>query len=290
MSPNIQTVHRRPAKGAYYMVALYHDNWADPDPVLYTTNSSSLNEAPGNWKSVPDMKVVVGKRSGLMKEKSTTITLQQDEFLSRLSSGEPHQRMFCRIIERSVSIEGSTGDLESALTVFTGQLTRTFKNHRRKLGSTHLVLENWKSRLDIPVNQGIVEPNCVQPFLGGKCALGLNIVDFRQTANIIGIDGKVITITDPGVTNKAGFWWRRGTIKVFNKEIVIDDWSEVLPETFYMVEDIPSDWQGESSELLPGCDKEYLSGCTLHENTDNFSGFGYAVPAYLPVIETGKSG
>lgn len=103
----------------------------------------------------------------------------------------------------------------------------------------------------------------------------------------------VDTVLHPGATNsvitsRPHEWWKRGFLAKDGLRISIADWRYFIlgggVHTFILNRIPPESWQGASVVLHPGCPRT-PAACAERNNSENYGGIGYGIPAYNPVLE-----
>lgn len=146
-------------------------------------------------------------------------------------------------------------------------------------GCWHPDTDKFLTPADYPIG-GVRKVNVIctiDPDLSSrKVTLGVD------TAKHPGADSRVL------ISRPAG-WWVRGYLEKDGLRISIADWrywlAGVGEHTWILNRIPPEDWQGASMVLHPGCPRTPLA-CSQRNNSINFGGMGYGIPAYNPVLET----
>lgn len=278
-----------PSKESHCLIQFMYGDPVEPTWALYTDDQSTQHTFLGPHTSTPAMKINVPEITALLKEKPAKLIMQEDAFLLALSKGGANSPTSCFIWEVNKTLGESSQDTKT-LMLFRGRVSRSVRNYKGKSGSVLVEIKNWKSRLDLPINPGVVEHHCGWPLFGGKCALGLTASAFEKLGTIDAVDGKVLTVDGTNITLNPDRWWHRGTVKFNGLELGIREWRANNPTKLFLVREAPPEWVGETATFLPGCDNLYSSCRDKFANEQFFMGPGFAVPDYMPLLETGRAG
>lgn len=227
-----------------------------------TTRATVLEER--EYASVPAIDVKASKRTGTLEEATWSLTMVADDFLRRLSSGEPHAPVDVRILER-IEEDGRA----DVLTLFNGRVARAIRNPQGRSGLVRLELRTWKGG-ELDILGGIpCHGRCPWIFTGRGCFLAGGPALLIQTGTLTAIDGATVTIT--GLTPPRDRYFDQGFVELDGLRIGVKDYDSGTD--LVLRRQPPDDWLNETVEVMPGCDKE-LATCKLWLNEDNFGGVG----------------
>ena len=102
------------------------------------------------------------------------------------------------------------------------------------------------------------------------------------------IDGTLLTGTvSPDRSGSDATYYHRGTIEntADGVRLTIRKWDLSDPTKFYLSSAAPSSWAGETLVIHGGCDKTIETCRDRWNNESQFSGYGYSIPPYNPVLE-----
>lgn len=263
-------------------------NYGDPETVVkYTDRAGDYLDFPAQ----PAMQVSVPPNDGTLDDKPCRVILPIDDFSRRISDGLPHAPV--SLLVREIVLPASGGAQQaSALTLFRGRVTQTIRNYQSRADTVAVEALQAKSRLKValglPCNH-----HCVFTLFGAGCSTGAfgepALADEVQTGTIDAVDGRRVTISGLSAHPSDPKFWHRGYVRIGGERdlrILIRDWDGDLDATlFHLASRPPSDWLGLPVFVTPGCDKTPETCDGRWDNLENFGGYGYAIPAYNPVIE-----
>lgn len=283
---------------ASYTTVLFEYNSGDQKG--YTDHTTDLQG--GLFESVPSMKLTIPENTGLFDGKVFRVVLPRvvggvtDTFLDRLSSGSPHAPVAVTVTEHNIPQLGS--DLADEVILFKGKLTKAVRNYQGRADAVALEGQTALSQLDAAMGMAC-NHHCIFNLFGRGCSTGdgsggqeadgtaaSGPQKNTETAlvTITAIVGKTVTAIPPAKSDDRH--WHRGYMEFEGLRIGIRDYdASVDANTFHLVNRPPSHWNGNQVDLVPGCDKSVETCDGRWGNKDNFGGFGYAIPAYNPLLE-----
>lgn len=271
-------------KQSYAMLAF---SFGSPQVVLGYTNWT--HEVVNNGIAhlpTPNLTMRIPRNSGTFKEQKAQVTLPLDAFTTPLTSGEPIAPV--RVVISEFTFAASGNPSADRLILYMGELHSAVRNTSNRNDRVLLRFETIKERLSasggIPSNH-----QCAHPFTGTGCfynptaqlKVGTVVSTSQSGATISGV-------TAPSVPGGllADTTYRKGWLERDGIRVLIREWNSIDPEKFVTKRRLPNSWVGETVIVHPGCSKEIEICRGRYDNEEHFGGYGYAIPAYLPVIET----
>jgi len=272
--------YARPEKEGFVLVTFFYG-----DGLTTQSRYTDWDQPFLGHTSEPRMALSIPENEGTFDKRELRITLPQDIFTTRASSGVPHSPMYVIIEELTRGL--FTGDQSSQKILYGGRITRTIRNFQGQNGRVAFFSLPIKSRLDVamglPCNH-----QCGWTLFHGGCG----VTPVSVTGDIDSSDGTEITVTTLGVTTPGGtdaFYWKRGYAVKDGLRIAIRDYNGgVDTSKLYMARPVPIDWVGGLNDIqfVPGCDKTVETCIARWNGEEFFMGLGYAIPAYQPNFET----
>jgi len=284
----------RPEKAQFHLVTF---KFGSPEQTLRFTNWDSPIDPTGlNFVSLPSMEFDLTPNVGTFGEESTKLKMviesKTQAFLDPLTRGTPFAQVKVQIEE--IIDPAKIGDAGSTQFVDSGTIHRCRRNAEGKSGLCVLEVRKEKSVLDVSLAFQ-VNAHCVWRLNGVGCTEATHSPSGYVTRDIsISIDGKVITINDPGlIFDLAGTRsWTRGFISFDGVNIGIFNYDKSqdgnTTKTFQLVRQPGVEWEGQVVTFFPGCTKQIDGdgGCrSAWDNEEGNGSSGYAIPAYHPVTE-----
>ena len=272
---------RQPHKTDFTAVRFTYGETANPTVLAITdwTENTSIPGISGGFQSDPSLAVKLPQFNGVLKESPARVTISdQYDLALALIEGTPHSTVVVEIWKFSESTL-STGD--SLLKHFSGIVTRADGRPDGKQDRVALYASNLKSRLSValglPANH-----HCILPFNGFGCRLGATPAAPVSRA-VVSITRNVLVSTLFTLVPKHRYV--RGYIEFEGLRIGIRDF-EPSTSTFVLFQEPPSTWDTATVTFIEGCDKS-LETCRDDKlNEDNFGGYGHAMLARHPMLET----
>lgn len=275
----------QPMKRSFLLVTF---SYGDPLVVVkYTDRAGDYLDFPAQ----PAMQVTVPQNDGTLDDKPCRVILPVDAFSLRLSDGLPHAPV--SLLVREIVLPAAGGEQQaSALTLFRGRVTQVTRNYQNRADTVAIEALQAKSRLKVamglPCNH-----HCVFTLFGRGCTTNAfgepKLADEVQVGSLTLINGRKVTITGLPAHPTDPKFWHRGYVRVGGTNdlrILIRDWDGDVDATlFHLASRPPSSWLGLPVFVIPGCDKTAETCASRWDNLENFGGYGYAIPAYNPVIE-----
>ncbi|MCW8137309.1 MAG: hypothetical protein KIT58_00185 [Planctomycetota bacterium] len=278
---------RDPSRGAYLRLT-----FSQPTGVVY--RATDWTEGDGGFVALPGLEVRLPPNTGSLDERPLAIefALGASEFLDSLVSGAPVAPTTLQASEVHASVgpvdttSCAPGAVQSITYGSTWRLVRGIRHPEGRGGVGRAEFVSLKGRLNVPL--GIpATPRCAWAFGDQSCQLDVDALE--ETATIAAIARKRVTLTDPGdaavVTGRdPEGYWRRGSVRLAGLTLPIRDWAPGSYDLELAVEP-PASWVGQVVTLRPGCVGS-LAACREWDNEEHFGGFGKAIPAYNPGLET----
>lgn len=288
----------RPEKAQYHLVRFTGE---DPSLPLALTNwDTAIDPTSTNFISHPAMELEIPPNVGGFGEGLFKITMKIDAvtqaMLDPMSRGTVFAPTF--VVAQEVIEPTRIGDSGNTRTIFRGQVYRTRRNAKSKSGLVIVECKNDKALLDVQLGfqvnaQCVWRLNgvgCNEP--GGQFPFGYNTLTFP----IASIDGKKITVADPGLAMALANTrsWTRGFIKKNGAFVGIQHYDKAVQDPlavkeFTLIKQPPVEWLTGTVEFHPGCTKNVSGdgGCddTGWDNIEGFGGSGIGIPAYNPITE-----
>lgn len=274
-------------KHSWLAVRFKYGSPSSPTYTRYTDYPTSIIGPDGSlFTSRTALAVDTIKYSGAFQEPTLKIKVDRGStgsFTDQVSSGEPHSPISVDIWEM---VDPSPGTLpRTILHLYHGNVQIVTRNAEDNSNVIELEAVNLKNQLDVPLGL-LLMPYCVWTFTGRGCAYpssGLSETGDFDSKDAD--DGLLVTILNLGA--QTGRYWHRGYLENSGLRIGIRDWVDSAPTKFYLVQEPPARWIGAKVQVFPGCDKTITTCRARWSNEERFGGFGFAVPAYHPVVEDG---
>lgn len=257
------------------LTQLGYTNWS------HEVSSNGILHAP-----TPNLTLRLPENSGTFKESKATMTLPLDSFTASLTSGEPIAPVRVTVSEFTSAASGNpTAD---RLTLYVGELHSAVRHSTNRNDRVLLRFETLKERLGasggIPSNH-----HCSHPFTGNGCFY--DPTPQLQVGTVVSISQKGAQISGIAVPSVPGGLlantaYRKGWIEREGVRLLIREWDGTDPDDFVLARRPPSSWVGQTVIVHPGCSKEIEVCRGRWDNEEFFGGYGFAIPAYLPVVET----
>jgi len=288
----------RPEKAQYHTVRF---TGADPSLPLALTNwDTPIDPLGTNFLAHPAMELEIPPNVGGFGEGLFKITLKIDPVTQAMLHPMSRGPVFAptSVIVQEIIEPTRIGDSGNTRTIFRGQVFRTRRNAKSQSGLVIVECKNDKALLDVKLGFQ-VNAQCVWRLNGPGCTEGVSQSPsgyVTRTFPIASIDGKKITISDPGLglTLAGTRSWTRGFIKKNGAVIGIMHYDKTVQDPLSvkeltLIKQPPVEWLTGSVVLQPGCTKNPTGdgGCdpTAWDNHPGFGGSGLAIPAYNPISE-----
>jgi hypothetical protein len=236
------------------------------------------------YDCMPNLEVKIPVNSGTLEDKVASVGVplsEDDTHLSvRASNGEPHSPIYCIVWEVVERVDLGSGIDANLLKLFSGKVETVLRNFQGNERTVVFNVKSLKARLNVPL--GLVATNqCAWTFGDRGCAV--DAVALRETGTLVSISGKDVVIS--GLSAQVDKYWHRGFVEIDGLRITIRDWDEAAGTTFKLVRQPPTHWVGQPVVVTPGCDKTIETCRDRWDNEERFGGFGYGIPAYMPIYE-----
>lgn len=249
------------------------------DTVFYTNLDSSY----GSYISVPNMELRLPPSEGGLSEREARISLPSDTFSDRLSNGIVTTPTYVQVTE--LSRPQAPAASVNRRVIFAGRVMKATRNYQGRQGLVAIFARPLKSRLDIPMGLQC-NHQCILNFAEGACTAN----PLPASGTVDTVDGTKITCTNTLVVTDRptdAEYYHRGTVTgPDGVTITIRKWDQANPTEFYLASAPPTSWAGEFATFKGGCDKTIETCRSRWSNESQFSGFGYSIPPYNPIIET----
>jgi hypothetical protein len=241
---------------------------------------TNLDASYGNFESVPTMEFTLPPNEGGISERTAKLYLPADTFTERLSNGIVTSPTFMYVQEISRPAQPSAGVTKRVL--YSGRVTKATRNYQGRQGLVAIFSKPLKSRLDIPMGLPC-NHQCHLTFAEGSCTANPLV----SSLTISGIDGTLVTGTvSPDRSGSDATYYHRGKlVGTDGVRLTIRKWDLVDPTKFYLSSAPPQSWLGTSVIINGGCDKTIETCRDRWANEAQFSGYGYSIPPYNPVLE-----
>lgn len=256
-------------------------------PEAYTNRDSDYSLGGVDYQSTPDMEVELPENNGILQDQPLVVTLPLSEdtadFTNRFTNGAPFAPTRVEVTEVQVAenAEGST----TISTVFKGLCGEFVRNAENEPGLIRIEALPLKERikdvaLGVPANH-----QCVHRLGDAGC----KATPTTFNVAIASIDGSKVTITTL-TTGLQDRLFQRGYMKFEGLTVGIHDWRNEVNGNrleFFMRRKPPDEWDGQTVQLVSGCDKTIETCRARYANEENFLGIGFAIPPYHPNFEDG---
>ncbi len=244
-------------------------------------NTEDITYGGLTYTSTPRLEVKLPVMGGGVADEQALVTLEKQStgFFSTIISGEAIAPVTVTIYEY-IQHTDSLGTIE-VYTAFIGYLGIITVDPSDKPGTIEIEINSWKTLLGVQV--GIpAEVTCPLIFGGRGCnSPRPTQVGGYADLQITQINSVIITVNSLGGTWR-DYYFNKGYIEKDGIKLKIYEW--VQGTTFVLSRRPPASWLNQVATFRPGCDKK-IETCRLFNNEENFGGYGYAIPAYHPIIE-----
>lgn len=263
----------------------------------YTNWSAGYNDGNAHTP-LPGLQVQYAPNTGSLREEQLKITFSigNDVFLDSLITGLPIAPVYlnAKIVIEEIGPGAAPG---SRIVEFGNwRLMKALRNPEQRRGLGRLEFLSHKARLFPPLGISAM-PSCAWNLGDKTCTV--DTVALQETGTVSFVGRKSLRLTNPadsGVISGKNYldlsgpddkYWHRGYVELDGLRIGIRDWNQAGPDPylFQMVRQPPPSWVGQVVTLTPGCDKTPFICDKRYANLEQFGGFGYAIPAYHPVLE-----
>lgn len=174
-------------------------------------------------------------------------------------------------------------DTTQKRTLFYGKCSKATPNKSGFKTMTQIEVGGIKALLQY--SSGIsVDQQCAWVLGDANCCFDISTL--QQTVTVSTLSGSILTLAGITTPTGDGTYWFEGSLTYDNLSILIRSSSG---STFQMERPIPESWLGKSVIAKPGCSR-FSSVCdSRFNNIAQFGGFGIAIPAYHPELESGAS-
>lgn len=245
-------------------------------PVRYTDWTAPVTRFGATYASVPEMELQIPAHTGGLDDQPWRITLPLNAFSAEVARPYRSPKIAVEVIERH-----RTEKEDIVKVMFSGTVWKAIRNARGSKRMVAFVCRSSKVRLDQPVGL-VATPECNWTFGEGPC--GGDKAGNTVTPKVTQINGSVITLDSTFPTTFTRAQWFRGYVESGGVRISIRNYFDSTDQLVLTTEPPPS-WLGATVTVAPGCPKT-LTGCNYWGAVATFGGFGYAIPAYLPPVES----
>jgi len=255
----------------------------------FTDWTSDYTYLGKTYVSTPEMEVKLPVNDGMFSEQTCEVALPRStdsaDFTYRISTGQPHTPVACKVIEITRALSSSAAQNTNVL--FDGELEIAKRNHRGRRDKILLKSLTIKSKL-ATISLGCPCNHTCDNRLG-DAACKVNMATANRVVpglTVDTIDGRELTIlTNATVEAHPDRFFHRGYLKLNGLYIGIRDWRSSDPLVFSLVRQPPTYWAGATISAVAGCDGSIDVCRDRFSNEDNFNGRGIAMPAYHPSFE-----
>lgn len=249
---------------------------ADAEPVVYLTNNAkSFFVGADLYTASPEMDLTQ------LPVKSGAATAQEGRIdnisvlspvIANIAGGYPYTQ---------IKVEVSEVELDEDFNVlathvhFNGLVYQSSPSITT--GKLSLIIKDWKYYTDITAGFPCTEQCFVKHFGDTLCQAVVNTYPVVPS----GISGYVVILTAvPSVVDR---YFNKGYFNYKGTSIKIKYWE--TGTSFITSEAMPASWEGQTINLVAGCDKQLETCRTIHNNEEHFSGWGYSMIDYDPQFE-----
>lgn len=163
-------------------------------------------------------------------------------------------------------------DVEAtAFKLYRGQVQRVQFNYNGNSNAVRLLVSGPKKRLETTLS---LKVGRFCPWTFGSAPCTYDREANKETRTIDSIDGNKIVLT-AALTETDPTWWKFGGIRYNGFEISIHRLENST--TLYTTKPVPAHWDGQSVDLLHGCEK-LIEACRDRGQEANFGAMGIKLP------------
>lgn len=237
------------------------------------------------YEPVPRMEATVPQnREGEQSDPATIsfdmsrishLSAPAQEFLTKMYGEDPVHRTYCKIITAHVSEAG----ISSVRTIHYGEVS--LRKSDDPPGRLELEISNPKASEQ--VSSGFtIDVKCNNSLGDERCQIDLDTIRQVGTASYLGdFRMEVLGLTNPP-SNPT--YWLEGYAEKNGLYLPIKDWNSAEPTVFILSRKMPSDWEGQTVRMIPGCLLDEAA-CTRWNNVRNMNILGNSTRATHPVFE-----
>lgn len=238
---------------------------------LYAAADKDVTISAQDFAAAPTLTIDFSKQTGGVEDEPITILMPVVDPVLTMLAGYPFSRCFVTIEEIDITNSATRRKL------FYGLVSQCTGNKNGNSALAEIKVAGLRSFLEFPL--GISATNtCAWQFGDKNCTK--NVAALRVTKTINLISGTTITLGSPITANQ----FNRGLITFGGLTLMIR--SQISTTQLEMINQPPPSWSGQSVVLTPGCRKTTADCNGLWSNLINFGGFGIAIPAFHPSVET----
>lgn len=251
---------------------------ADGEDPVYLTNRQENIIIDGNlYVASPEMELDLPNQGGDMSASDGAIKAlkAQSGILANISGGYPYNQI--KVTIREVELNDALVVQDSNI-LFTGLVYQS--ESLSHAGFLTLIIKDWKYYTDVPAGEPCTE-QCWVAYFGEPKMCQATVQEFAVTVDAV--DGNVVVLGS--VPSVVDFLFHKGYFKLRGTSIKIKFWESGT--IFQTSEPMPSSWVGEAITLVAGCDKLLATCRDIHDNEENFSGWGHSMVDYNSQTEDG---
>ena len=239
----------------------------------YTDFAQTIQYIGGTFVAIPSMKVDLPANIGGVNDNALVVTMPLNSFSAIISNGEAQPPIDFVLREWYMSKTAGLAEI-----IYFGKVNKTVRNYNGLANQVRIEIVSIKSQLNLPLGFPALG-SCIWTFQGRGCF----VVATPESAQITSINGALIDTS--GLTTVAtSRYFHRGYVTINGLSIMIRDY--ITGTQMVLVRDPPQLWLNATGLFTPGCDKLVPTCSVRWGNLPQFSGVGYAMPDYHPVIET----
>lgn len=260
---------------AYVLVEIVADGdteYLTNYPDTLTVDTYTYSPQPQMVLDIPEKTGSAGGSEGSIKNLESPRSM----VLAKIAGGYPYNQVTLTIKE--IWVDDSL-TVTNTWTHFNGKLYQ--KESLIQSGLLNLTIKDWKYYTDMPGGVPCTEFCFVSRF--GDKICGASVPTYPVTILAIS-ETDVVVDSVPTVQD---FLFNKGYFKYDSTTIKVKFWESGT--TFQTSEPIPASWEGLVVELVAGCDKTLTTCRNIHDNEENFSGWGYSMVDYNPLYEEPSS-
>jgi hypothetical protein len=241
----------------------------------YTTCTNPVVDGAETFSSEPSIEVTMGEQGGGTEDIPVKLRMLIRPPLDTLTSQRSHSPVQVTIEEADPT------DLTTRRKLWGGVVQLSTRNLNGQTGIVEIEIAGWRHYLNILSNAWLADTSCNNVF--GDVICGKDLSTIRETATIASIDGNQVTLTGLTTTATAGYW-RFGYLAYDGLQVMVREYT--TGSTVTLLKTPPASWVGQTVTCTPGCDKRLDTCRNRWDREARFTGFGFKLPAYNPLLES----
>lgn len=257
----------------------------DGGHVAYSNAQDTITYSSVSYTPTPALEVELPPNSGALDTEPCKIQVPTilSGFVDEISTGMPYARTEVTVTEYVRNFERSA---YHAQVLYKGLVTRARRYPGGKVGVVEIQAKEPKALMEKRPAGAIASDQCCWQF--GKAGCEATVTEYtcylrsvtRNVAVVYGIgkNSTVAALLANGLIRKDGL-----AILIRSTALSADP-SDAYDLTLNV--EPPASWEDDDQVTLRvGCNRS-ITDCRAHGNESNFGGFGIAIPAYKPTVET----